>query len=59
MKDGLIVSMWHDMWEGKVRVLEFLEPFSFTTNRSVTVSKAKSLEELHEIFQLPLSTKAF
>jgi hypothetical protein len=59
IKDGLTVSMWHDMWEGKVRMLEFPEFLSFSINSTITVSKAKSSEELHEIFQLPLSTEAF
>jgi hypothetical protein len=54
-KNGSMVSMRH----GKVRVMEFLELYSFTTKSTITVSKAKTLEDLHEIFQLPLSNEAF
>jgi hypothetical protein len=46
------ISMWHDIWNGKVRVLESLELYSFTTKNNIIVSKAKSLEDFHEIFQL-------
>jgi hypothetical protein len=58
-KQGSTVSLWHDMQKSKIREMEFPELHSFTTRSNISLSDAKSLENLHEIFQLPLSDEAF
>jgi hypothetical protein len=59
LQEGSTVLLWHDMWNNSVRVLHSAELFSYTTQSNMSVHKAKELENLHEIFQLPLSDVAF
>jgi hypothetical protein len=58
-KQGSTVSLWHDMWEGKIREMEFPGLHSFITRSNIALGDANILENLHEIFQLPLSDEAF
>jgi hypothetical protein len=57
--DGSTVSLWVHLWNAKVRITEFPELYSFTTNKVISVKQAKNLENLHDIFQLPLTNEAF
>jgi hypothetical protein len=52
-------SVWHDIWNNKVRNLQTAELFSFTTMGNITIQKAAAMEDLHDMFQLPLSTEEF
>jgi hypothetical protein len=47
------------MWNGKVTMRETPELYSFTNRTNITVRKAKEMDDLHEIFQLPLTNEAF
>jgi hypothetical protein len=53
---GDSILFWVDMWNGRVI---YPELFSFTTNPSVTVKTVTKMSSLQELFQLPLSMKAF
>jgi hypothetical protein len=50
LKNGSSASLWEDMWNNK---------FSYTSRINITVERAKLLDNLHDIFQIPLSAKAY
>jgi hypothetical protein len=39
--------------------MQAIELFSFTTKSNITVQQAIEMENLHDIFQLPLSEEAY
>jgi hypothetical protein len=48
------------MWDEVLPKITFPELYSFVRNKSITLQKAKSLQDqLHSIFHLPLSEEAF
>jgi hypothetical protein len=47
------------MWNGRVLELIYPELFSFTVNTKITVQSVRQLESFHDLFQLPMSLKAF
>jgi hypothetical protein len=53
------VSLWNDLWNGQVRQQTLPELYSFLTRREITVKQAKRMVDLHDIFQLPMTTEAF
>jgi hypothetical protein len=55
LKNGSIVLMWHDMWNNRVRDLQLAKLFSYTYRNNIAVQHATKLENLHDIFQLPMS----
>jgi hypothetical protein len=52
------ILFWANVWNGRVLEITYPELFSFTTNPS-TVKTVTKMSSLQELFQLPLSVKAF
>jgi hypothetical protein len=46
-------------WNGKVLKLTYPQLFSFTLMENITLSSVLQHENLHDIFQLPLSEEAY
>lgn len=59
LKDGRTCFLWSDIWKDTIPTLAFPELFSFTSNKSITVAEAKTLDSLQSIFHLPLSEQAY
>jgi hypothetical protein len=59
LQEGSIVLLWHDMWNSSIKSLYSTELFSDTTQINITVQQAKEMENLHDMFQLPMSNEAF
>jgi hypothetical protein len=59
LQDGSTILLWQDMWADKVRCHCLVELYFFTTGDIITLQQARSLNNLHDIFQLPLSEVAF
>jgi urate oxidase len=59
LQEGSIVLLWHDMWNSSIKSLHSAELFSDTTQSNITVQQAKEMENLHDMFQLPMSNEAF
>jgi hypothetical protein len=59
VRNGSTVSMWHDMWKSKVRLMGSPELYSFTTKINITLSKAKRIVDFHDIFLLLLTNEAY
>jgi hypothetical protein len=57
--DGSTISLWNDLWNAKVRIIESPELYSITINKATSVKQAKDLKNLHDIFQLPMTNEAF
>jgi hypothetical protein len=57
--DGATANMWQDMWNGMIRMESYPELYSFTTKTHITIQQAHEMEELYEIFQLPLTIEDF
>jgi hypothetical protein len=53
------VLFWQDMWDEKVLKLSYPQLFSFTSMENITLYKVLQQENLHDIFQLPLSEEAY
>jgi hypothetical protein len=58
-RKGDTINFWQDMWNG--RVLNQLYPhlFSFTINENITLFSVLELNELEDLFHLPLSEEAY
>jgi hypothetical protein len=59
LHNGSSVLLWHDLWNGSVKNLQFPELFSYTTRSTITVKQIMDLDNISDIFQLPLSEIAF
>ena len=59
LKDGRTVHLWQDLWNNQVHRLLYPQLHSFAKKEQVTVAQAKDLEQLHELFHLPLSEQAY
>jgi hypothetical protein len=59
IQNGATVSLWHDLWNGQLRMMHSSELYSFIVRRDISVQQARSMEDLHNLFQLPLTTEAF
>jgi hypothetical protein len=59
IQDGSTVSSWQDMWHGKVRESEFPHLYSFAIRKNITIQQVSNIEDLHDIFQLPLTNEAY
>jgi hypothetical protein len=47
------------MWNGEILKLKYTQLHSFAINKSITAKIVHQVEELHDIFQLPLSEEAY
>jgi hypothetical protein len=59
LQNGSIVLLYQDMWNSRVRSLHSPELFSYMTQQNITMQEAKEMENLYNIFQLPMSDEAF
>jgi hypothetical protein len=51
--------LWHDLWGGPTRSQALPQLFSFARQKNITILRAKSTEELAQLFTLPISEEAF
>jgi hypothetical protein len=59
LQHGSSILMWHDLWDNKVRSIHMPELFSYTLKPGIYVQHVMELDNLHSIFQLPLSEEAY
>jgi len=59
LKDGNSCFLWHDPWGAVIFRDVFPELFSYAKNGTISVSVAVHSPLLHDLFYLPLSTKAY
>lgn len=57
--DGKTCLLWSDLWESMVPRYSFPELYSFAKNKSVSIFLAKQMENVVDLFHLPLSGHAF
>jgi hypothetical protein len=56
---GDTMSFWQDLWNGKILNQVYPHLFSLTNNESITLQMVLQLDELHDLFSLPVSEEAF
>jgi hypothetical protein len=56
---GDTVLFWQDFWNGRILNQSYPHLFSFTNNDSITLQMVLQLDELRDLFTLPLSEEAF
>lgn len=59
IKNGKSCMLWLDRWDGQLLNQRMPELFSFAKNKFISVDKAFSEANLHQLFSLPLSEPAF
>jgi hypothetical protein len=59
LNNGSSILLWHDLWNGSVRNLQFPELFSYSTRSTIIVKQILELDNISDNFQLPLSEVAF
>ena len=59
IQNGESRLLWEDLWLGIVSSQAYPKLFFFAKNKRITLSKAKSIIPLHNLFHLPLSIEAF
>jgi hypothetical protein len=52
------INFWQDMWNGRVLSQLYPHLFSFTINENITLFSVLELNELEDLFHLPLSEEA-
>lgn len=57
--DGSTVSFWDDLWSDTVLSVEYPRLYSFAEDSSISVQSLMQLQDLEEVFFLPLSTQAY
>jgi hypothetical protein len=55
LQSGSTVLLWDDMWNNKARRINSAELISFTTISRITVRQAYDMDQIHDMFQLPMS----
>jgi hypothetical protein len=55
LQSGSTVLLWDDMWNNKARRINSVELISFTTISRITVRQAYDMDQIHDMFQLPMS----
>ena len=58
IKSGCTNLLWDDIWNGDIRKIKYPELHSFTQKESISIKEAKELENIYNLFQLPLSIQA-
>jgi len=56
---GDTISLWDDLWDGKVPMQAYQRLYSFTNDMFISLQCALELEQLHSLFHLPLSPQAY
>jgi hypothetical protein len=59
VQDGRTVQLWHDLWNNQIHKVSSQELFSFSGRPNVTLKNVGTLQNLFEIFHLPLSEQAY
>jgi hypothetical protein len=59
VQSGDTCFLWHDSWGGTTLSLTMPHLFSFAKSKNVSVLKARSVPDVNQLFQLPLSQEAF
>jgi hypothetical protein len=59
VENGSTVFVWHDLWANKVRSYESTELFSFSVRQDISLLETDRIDNLHDLFQLPLSGTAY
>lgn len=57
--DGSTSHLWNDLWDGRLPQQAFPELFSFAKQKNISVQSAKLINDLDQLFRLPLSRIAF
>jgi hypothetical protein len=56
---GDTILFWQDLWNGKVLSQSYPHLHSLTNNENITLQSVLQLNELQELFHLPLSDEAY
>lgn len=59
MGNGSSTSMWKDLWDFRIPEYAFPELYSFAKRKNWSVMSEKAVEDLVQLFHLPLSSEAF
>lgn len=59
IQNGSTALLWLDNWSGPTWSQRFPELFSFAKSHHTSVQMAASADHLHDLFHLPLSTRAY
>jgi len=58
-KNGSTCFLWQDLWADQVLEQAFPKLHSFAKNELISFRQACQIQELHDLFHLPLSVEAF
>jgi hypothetical protein len=50
LNNGSSVLLWHDLWNGSVRSMQFPKLFSYTTKTAISVGETLELDTVSDIF---------
>jgi hypothetical protein len=56
---GDTINCWQDIWKGRVLGQSYSHLFSFTTNENITLCSMLEMNDLEDLFHLPLSEEAY
>jgi hypothetical protein len=59
VENGSTVFLWHDLWSNKVRSLESAKLFLFSVRYDISLITTDRIDNIHDLFQLPLSDTAY
>jgi hypothetical protein len=59
IENGSSILLWHDLWANRVRSHESAKLFSFFVRQNISLIEVDMMDNLHELFQLPLSDTAY
>ncbi|KAL6627690.1 hypothetical protein ACP70R_031416 [Stipagrostis hirtigluma subsp. patula] len=59
IEDGKTVMLWEDLWNGIIPKVTYPELHSYAKKSLGTVSEAKAMEDISDLFHLPLTQIAF
>lgn len=59
VEDGRSTQLWFDQWDNIILVIAYLEPFSFATNKDITLRRVKDVEYYQDMFHMPMSGIAY
>lgn len=55
LEDGRTCNVWTDLWGGQVPSQVYPELYSFARDKAATIYGIKEINQLEQIFNLPLS----
>jgi hypothetical protein len=59
VENGSTVFIWQDLWANRVRSHESAKLFSFSVRQDISLLEVDRLDNLHDLFQLPLSDTTY